>query len=66
MWPRRCAARHYHNPSDEYSPSMDFSSNAVLAKYGFALGWEALLARGTVNWLAGDEFEAARHISQKP
>ncbi|HEY1312348.1 MAG TPA: M28 family peptidase [Steroidobacteraceae bacterium] len=56
-------AKHYHNPSDEYSPSMDFSSNAALAKFGFALGWEALLAKGTVNWLPGDEFEATRLTS---
>jgi Zn-dependent M28 family amino/carboxypeptidase len=53
-------AKHYHNPSDEYSPSMDFTSNAALAKFGFALGWQALLAKGTVNWLPGDEFEATR------
>ncbi|MGC1522813.1 MAG: M28 family peptidase [Steroidobacteraceae bacterium] len=53
-------AKHYHNPSDEYSPSMDFSTNAALAKFGFALGWQALLAKGTVNWLPGDEFEAPR------
>jgi Zn-dependent M28 family amino/carboxypeptidase len=53
-------AKHYHNPSDEYSPSMDFSSNASLAKFGFALGWQALLAKSTVSWLPGDEFEAAR------
>jgi Zn-dependent M28 family amino/carboxypeptidase len=53
-------AKHYHNPSDEYSPAMDFSSNASLAKFGFALGWQALLAHGTVSWLPGDEFEAAR------
>jgi hypothetical protein len=39
---------------------MDFSSNAALAKFGFALGWEAMLAPQTVNWLPGDEFEAAR------
>jgi Zn-dependent M28 family amino/carboxypeptidase len=53
-------AKHYHNPSDEYSPAMDFSSNASLAKFGFALGWQALLAKSTVSWLPGDEFEAAR------
>jgi Zn-dependent M28 family amino/carboxypeptidase len=53
-------AKHYHNPSDEYLPSMDFSSNADLAKFGFALGWQALTAKGTVNWLPGDEFEAKR------
>ena len=53
-------AKHYHNSSDEYSPAMDFSSDAALAKFGFALGWQALLATGTVNWLPGDEFEAVR------
>jgi Zn-dependent M28 family amino/carboxypeptidase len=53
-------AKHYHQPSDEYSPSMDFSSNAELAKFGFALGWQALTATKTVGWLPGDEFEAAR------
>jgi Zn-dependent M28 family amino/carboxypeptidase len=53
-------AKHYHQPSDEYSPTMDFSSDSALAKFGFALGWQAMLAKGTVNWLPGDEFEAAR------
>src|SRR5580658_90797 len=53
-------AKHYHNPSDEYLPTMDFSTNAALDKFGFALGWQALLAKGTVNWLPGDEFEAPR------
>ncbi len=53
-------AKRYHNTGDEYSPAMDFSSNAVLAKFGFALGWQALLAKNTVNWLPGDEFEATR------
>jgi hypothetical protein len=24
------------------------------------LGWQAMLAKGTVNWLPGDEFEATR------
>jgi Zn-dependent M28 family amino/carboxypeptidase len=53
-------ANRYHRPSDEYSPAMDFSSNASIAEFGFALGWQALLQKGTVNWLPGDEFEAAR------
>jgi Zn-dependent M28 family amino/carboxypeptidase len=53
-------AKHYHNPSDEYSPAMDFSTDASIAKFGFALGWEALTAKGTVSWLPGDEFERAR------
>jgi Zn-dependent M28 family amino/carboxypeptidase len=53
-------AKHYHNPSDEYSPAMDFSTDSALAKFGFALGWQALLAKDTVHWLPGDEFEAVR------
>jgi Zn-dependent M28 family amino/carboxypeptidase len=53
-------ANRYHRPSDEFTPSMDFTSNAALAKFGFALGWQAMLEKGTVNWLPGDEFESAR------
>jgi Zn-dependent M28 family amino/carboxypeptidase len=53
-------AKRYHSPADVYSPSMDFRSDAILAQFGFALGWQALTASGTVNWLPGDEFEAVR------
>jgi Zn-dependent M28 family amino/carboxypeptidase len=53
-------AKHYHRPSDEFSPTMDFTSDAAVAKFGFALGWQAMLAKGTVNWRPGDEFEATR------
>ena len=53
-------AKRYHRPSDEFTPDMDFTSDAAVAKFGFALGWQAMLAKSTVNWLPGDEFEAAR------
>jgi Zn-dependent M28 family amino/carboxypeptidase len=53
-------AKRYHQPSDQYTPDMDFSTDAALAKFGFALGWEALTAKQRVNWLPGDEFEAKR------
>jgi Zn-dependent M28 family amino/carboxypeptidase len=53
-------AKRYHRPSDEFTPDMDFTSDAAVAKFGFALGWQAMLAKGRVNWLRGDEFEAAR------
>jgi Zn-dependent M28 family amino/carboxypeptidase len=53
-------AKRYHRPSDEFSPAMDFTSDAAMAQFGFALGWQAMLAKGTVNWLPGDEFEAIR------
>jgi len=55
----------YHRPGDEWTPQMDFSSSAALARFGLALGWQALLAPDTVSWQAGDEFEAARKKSMK-
>ncbi len=53
----------YHNFSDNYTPDMDFSGNAKLARLGMELGWEALSMSTPVQWLAGDEFEAARKAS---
>ncbi|MGD0493467.1 MAG: M28 family peptidase [Steroidobacteraceae bacterium] len=53
-------AHRYHQPSDEYSPDMDFASNSELSKFGFALAWQELTAPQTVSWLPGDEFEAKR------
>jgi Zn-dependent M28 family amino/carboxypeptidase len=52
-------ANRYHRPADEWTPEQDYTSNALVARFGFALGWQAL-SQGTVNWLPGDEFEAAR------
>jgi Zn-dependent M28 family amino/carboxypeptidase len=57
-------ANHYHQPSDEYRPDMDFSSDAALAQFGFALAWQALTAPKNVEWLPGDEFESARQRSE--
>ena len=56
-------AHRYHNFSDNYTPDMDFSGNAKLARIGFELGWEALTAQAAIRWQAGDEFEAARKKS---
>ncbi|HWS69269.1 MAG TPA: M28 family peptidase [Steroidobacteraceae bacterium] len=53
-------SKRYHQPSDEYRADMDFTGNAALAKFGFALGWQASSANQTVNWLSGDEFEPIR------
>jgi Zn-dependent M28 family amino/carboxypeptidase len=53
----------YHQPSDEYRPEMDFTGDAVIARFGFALGWKAAEAPGVTEWLPGDEFEAARKKS---
>jgi Zn-dependent M28 family amino/carboxypeptidase len=50
----------YHQPSDEYRPDMDFRGDAVIARFGFALGWEAATQPKLIGWQRGDEFEAAR------
>jgi GWxTD domain-containing protein len=53
-------AKDYHKPSDEFREEFDFTANAVLAKFGFALGWKAAQQPGEVEWKKGDEFERAR------
>ncbi len=55
---------HYHQPSDEYSPSMDFTGDAVMTRFGFALGWAAASQQKLIGWQSGDEFEKARMQSQ--
>jgi len=49
-------ANHYHQPSDEYHPWMDFTGDAVMARFGFALGWEASAQPEQISWRKGDEF----------
>ena len=58
-------SKHYHQPSDEYRPEMDFRSDAVLARFGLALGWKAAMLPELIQWEAGDEFEAARKEAGK-
>ncbi len=53
-------AKHYHQPSDEYHPESDFTGDAAMARFGFALGWEAAGQAKEVGWQHGDEFEPAR------
>lgn len=53
-------SKHYHQPSDEYHPSMDFTGDAVMARFGFAVGWAAASQAKLVGWQKGGEFEAAR------
>ncbi|MFZ3214110.1 MAG: M28 family peptidase [Terriglobales bacterium] len=56
--------KRYHRPSDEYRPDMDFSGDAVMARFGFVLGWKAASLPELPEWRAGDEFEAARKKSE--
>ena len=57
--------KHYHQPSDEYHADMDFTGDAVMARFGFALGWEAASMPKLIGWQKGDEFEAARLKSEE-
>jgi len=52
--------KHYHQPSDEYQPTMDFTGDATMARFGFVLGWQAASQEKLIGWEKGDEFEAAR------
>jgi Zn-dependent M28 family amino/carboxypeptidase len=52
--------KHYHQPSDEYHADMDFTGDSAMARFGFALGWDAASSSKLVGWQKGDEFEAAR------
>lgn len=51
---------HYHQPSDEYRPEMDFAGLAKMAQFGYGLGMQAASQPGLIQWQPGDEFEAAR------
>ena len=42
---------------------MDFTGDAVMARFGFALGWDAATMPKLAGWQRGDEFEAARLTS---
>jgi Zn-dependent M28 family amino/carboxypeptidase len=61
---REYVEKHYHQPSDEYHPEMDFVGDSAMARFGFALGWEAAGLPKLIGWQKGDEFEAARVKSQ--
>ena len=56
--------KRYHQPSDEFDPTWDFSGLAELSRFGIELGWKVADMGSTAQWVAGDEFEAARKQSQ--
>jgi Zn-dependent M28 family amino/carboxypeptidase len=58
-------AHHYHQPSDEYRADWDFRGNAKMARFGLVLGWLVSGQSKPVEWLPGDEFEAARKASER-
>lgn len=50
----------YHQTCDQFVEDGDYRSNAVMARFGLALGYKAADQPGMVQWKAGDEFEKAR------
>ena len=61
---RDYVAHHYHQPSDEYRPDMDFTGDAKMARFGFVLGWYVANQPDLAGWQPGDEFEKARKGGQ--
>jgi Zn-dependent M28 family amino/carboxypeptidase len=55
--------KHYHQPSDEFQQSWDFSGLAEMARFGFLIGTEVANQSSLPTWRAGDEFLAAREKS---
>jgi Zn-dependent M28 family amino/carboxypeptidase len=55
---------HYHSVSDNFDPTWNFDGQAKIARFGMDLGWQVIHAPKTIEWLHGDEFEAARLKSE--
>jgi Zn-dependent M28 family amino/carboxypeptidase len=56
-------SNHYHQPSDQFDPSWDWSSAVQMGQLGFWFGWDAANSPDKPNWKPGDEFRAARDRS---
>ncbi|MFO0581244.1 MAG: M20/M25/M40 family metallo-hydrolase [Anaeromyxobacter sp.] len=56
-------ARHYHQPSDEWTPDWDLSGLVEDARLAFHVAVRVANAPGLPRWRAGDEFEAVRAAS---
>ena len=54
----------YHNVTDNFDPTWDFRGDANIARFGMDLGWQVIHLPHTIEWLPGDEFEAARLKSE--
>jgi Zn-dependent M28 family amino/carboxypeptidase len=55
---------HYHQPSDEYHPDMDFRGLALMTHFGFELGRRGADQPALIGWQPGDEFAPARERSE--
>lgn len=57
-------AKNYHQPTDEYRPEFDYRADAVIARFGLALGYKAADLPAMVQWMPGDEFAAHRKSAE--
>jgi Zn-dependent M28 family amino/carboxypeptidase len=57
--------KHYHQPSDEFDANWDFTGLADITRFSIELGWKAASEDNLIQWLPGDEFEAARISSEQ-
>ncbi|HWB84568.1 MAG TPA: M28 family peptidase [Bryobacteraceae bacterium] len=48
--------KHYHQPSDEFQQSWDFTALAQAAEYGFLLGIDVANQEKLPDWRPGDQF----------
>jgi Zn-dependent M28 family amino/carboxypeptidase len=55
----------YHQPSDEFDPTWDFSGLADIARFGIELGWKAASQQDLIQWQPNDEFDAIRKASEQ-
>jgi hypothetical protein len=53
----------YHQPTDQFLAGMDFTGDAKLPMFGYALGAQAASQVKLVGWLPGDEFDIVRKES---
>jgi Zn-dependent M28 family amino/carboxypeptidase len=51
---------HYHQPSDEFQESWDFSGVEQVARFGMLIGLNVANSDVMPTWVAGDEFLGAR------
>ncbi|HWR37536.1 MAG TPA: M28 family peptidase [Clostridia bacterium] len=57
---RQEMGKNYHEPNDEFRDDFDYRADAVMARFGLALGYKAAELPTMVQWKSGDEFEAKR------
>ncbi|NIP83810.1 MAG: M28 family peptidase, partial [Gemmatimonadetes bacterium] len=66
-WSAEALARwqddHYHKPSDQYDPALDFSGAVQQGRLIFGVGWDVATADRAPDWLPDSPYRAARDRS---